>query len=571
MPVSLQRASGNNATGWPAHCSTARPPNKSARRGAAVRNARGSGGTAVFCDFNGRILGVGERFRPDVCTQCTCGNDGRQVCRRFVCPRTCAEGANFHPFGGFSPLTHDLDFASNDHLYVHPTLLPGRQCENDRWSPDACTTCDCRSGQVVCQSQACTPLRCDPDSQQEKILARKCCPVCVEVKRPLTTTLNPPASPLFAQCKLATSGGGQLRTFDGRSVQLQPNAAALKHPSFTLELHNDQEGGVRKLSVELNENNGIRLGVLNFFSKELKYRGRRIKLPLTTRIFSAFRSAAANRTTLNLHLVELKVVWTAGRSVRVFVERKRHFGSLCGLCGNFNDQPADDLLPQFATNTTDDEREFVDSWRVDQDDQCQPSSKVIGKEEAEDGDPTDPPAEVHPTEQIATNTCSRLLSPSNRAERRGFLTQFLKLKRNPLLQSCHSVLGLHSFLRRCAAAVCRCEHERQAEGRPTKAEEMRMRRRRKFVKKRRSPIDSIVIKMKGGRVQKTLRYTTETADEKPPEEPCFCPAMSDYVRECAQRGLLTFGLSNPNDEKTGLVAYRLRFHLNCPVVKLERV
>ncbi|KAI6230177.1 BMP-binding endothelial regulator protein [Aphelenchoides fujianensis] len=465
---------------------------------------------AVFCDFNGRILGAGERFRPDVCTQCTCGKDGRMVChgavyRPQVCCPYSGELRKFQqraristPFGGFSPLTHDLDFASNDHALIHPTLLPGRQCviqlnsaqivwkENDRWSPDACTTCACRSGQVVCQSRACPPLRCDPDSQEETIPKGKCCPICVE------------------DCK--------------------------EHPSFTLELHNDQEGGVRKSSVELNENNGIRLGVLNFFSKELKYRGRRIKLPLKTRILRAFRSAAANRTTLDLHLVGLKVVWTAGRSVRVFVERKRHFGNLCGLCGNFNDQPADDLLPQFATNVTNDEREFVDSWR-----------------------------------------CSRLLSPWNRTERRGFLTQFLKLKRNPLLQSCHSVLGFHSFLRRFTAAVCRCEHDRQAGGRPTKMEETLRRRRRKFVKKRRSPIDSIVIKMKGGRVQKTLRYPTKAASEKLPEEPCFCSAMSGYVRKCAQRGLLTFGLSNPRVEKTGLVAGRLRFHSDCPPVKLERV
>ncbi|KAI6195336.1 BMP-binding endothelial regulator protein [Aphelenchoides besseyi] len=519
------------------------------------------------CEFNGRQLNVGDNFRVDVCSQCSCTSNGRIVCRRYICPIQC-EGAVYRPqvccpFCGEIRknqkivTTASIHFSNqtfyhnkNDSQYIHPSLSPDRQCviqlnsaqmiwkENDRWYPDSCTVCDCRAGQVVCQSQTCERADCSPEN---RIIEKgKCCPVCRKISTTtlptITTTELPDAS--SGQCKL--SADGHLRTFDGKSLRLERQCANFivtqqclfesERPKFLLKMHNDREGQVRKLSIELNENNGIRLGILNFVKgKHLKYRGRRIKLPQHTRIFRAYQSA--NRTTLDLHFVGLKIIWTIEKSVRIFAERQ-HFDKLCGLCGNFNDHNEDDFLPQFGLKVAENSTEFVDSWRSDEDDECQQAAKDEIYEEEFDAETST---------KHDDDRCSRLLSPANRLERRSYSKQCQKIKQNPLLQSCHSVLGIHSFLRRCAVEVCRCQSIESTSN----------------VFKR-----STKLKNKNPKRIQPIYLNSTTV----PSIPCYCPVMKDYVQKCATGGLLTMGLSQQSNSKAD---GHLSFHPKCPPIKLE--
>ncbi|KHJ88766.1 von Willebrand factor type C domain protein [Oesophagostomum dentatum] len=46
--------------------------------------------SAAVCSFDASVYSVGEEWRQDTCTNCSCQPGGRTVCRQLVCPQ-CVE------------------------------------------------------------------------------------------------------------------------------------------------------------------------------------------------------------------------------------------------------------------------------------------------------------------------------------------------------------------------------------------------------------------------------------------------------------------------------------------------
>uniref|UniRef100_A0A914RXJ6 VWFD domain-containing protein n=1 Tax=Parascaris equorum TaxID=6256 RepID=A0A914RXJ6_PAREQ len=100
--------------------------------------------------------------------------------------------------------------------------------------------------------------------------------------------------------------------------------------------------------------------------KVVRERGRTISLPyIRIEDWPEYRVAEDPRKghiVLSLNVIGVKVIWD-GESFAEVVLSKKHQSKVCGLCGNFNGNPDDDLWPQYGSSVSTSIDDFAQSWR----------------------------------------------------------------------------------------------------------------------------------------------------------------------------------------------------------------
>ncbi|XP_027855893.1 kielin/chordin-like protein [Xiphophorus couchianus] len=227
-------------------------------------------------------------------------------------------------------------------------LYQGTQYYSDEhWQVDECTNCMCVSGDVHCRSERCPPLTCAAD-EMPAVIPGLCCPHCLP--RPATCI---------------AFGDPHYRTFDGRMFHFQGTCTYIltkdcKDEDFSVHVTNDDRGrkGVswtKEVTVFIRD---VAVQLLQEFV--VKVNEEVVTLPFLREPY-IFIERQANTVLLNTN-IGLKVLWSPRSHLEVSVPGS-YKESTCGLCGNFNKYPQDDLQMSTGKLTTS-ESDFGNSWRM---------------------------------------------------------------------------------------------------------------------------------------------------------------------------------------------------------------
>ncbi|XP_073706315.1 kielin/chordin-like protein [Garra rufa] len=286
-----------------------------------------------------------------------------------------------------------------------------RYNHNDHWEVDECTSCTCVYGDVHCQTQRCPMLTCASD-ETPALVPGMCCPHCI---------------PHPATC--IVFGDPHYRTFDGKMVNFQGTC--------TYVLAQDCEGGDFSVHVS-NEDRG-RKGVS--WTKEVtvfigdtvvhllqdwivKVDYQQVSLPFLKEPY-VYLERKTNTILLNTN-VGLKVLWNGRSHLEVSVPGtyKKH---MCGLCGNFNNYPQDDMKLRNG-RITNSEAVFGNNWKVGS------------------GNPS-----IQCPDAININPCNKAgYSAHKTANAR------CAVLKSPVFERCHKLVPPEMFYASCVYDMCAC-------------------------------------------------------------------------------------------------------------------
>ncbi|XP_056333779.1 kielin/chordin-like protein [Danio aesculapii] len=304
------------------------------------------------CVLEGSNIRVpdGQRWtdKENECTTCIC-NKGHIECDLQECaPLHCPDGSVKvkNPGKCCQECTDVVDVA-----YIYPSaecVYEGQLYRHsDQWDVDECTTCTCVNGDVHCQTQRCPTLTCASD-ETPALVPGMCCPHCI---------------PHPATC--IVFGDPHYRTFDGKMVHFQGTctyvlAQDCEGGDFSVHVSNEDRG---RKGVSWTKEVTVFIGdvVVQLFQDWIvKVDYEPVSLPYLKEPY-IYLERKTNTILLNTN-VGLKVLWNGRSHLEVSVPGtyKNH---MCGLCGNFNNYPQDDMklrTGQIATS----EAAFGNSWKV---------------------------------------------------------------------------------------------------------------------------------------------------------------------------------------------------------------
>ncbi|XP_043980613.1 kielin/chordin-like protein [Gambusia affinis] len=218
---------------------------------------------------------------------------------------------------------------------------------DEHWQVDECTNCMCVSGDVHCRSERCPPLTCAAD-EMPAVIPGLCCPHCLP--RPATCI---------------AFGDPHYRTFDGRMFHFQGTCTYIltkdcKDEDFSVHVTNDDRGrkGVSWTKEVIVFISDVAVQLLQEFV--VKVNEEVVTLPFLREPY-IFIERQANTVLLNTN-IGLKVLWSPRSHLEVSVPGS-YKERTCGLCGNFNKYPQDDLQMSTGKLTTS-ESDFGNSWRM---------------------------------------------------------------------------------------------------------------------------------------------------------------------------------------------------------------
>nr|XP_053646720.1 mucin-17-like [Cherax quadricarinatus] len=334
-----------------------------------------SSSPATSTTFTGTLHGscepeeIGKTFTQpeDPCTACTCSSEQQWECVKTVCEDLDCPSEELHlEEGQCCPACKACE------VQVGPELR--QYGEGQSWHPPSqpCTLCVCHRGVPTCEPTLCppqqqypppvvTPGRCRGvrcfrrlcfPGQEERLPPGSCCPVCAPASR---------------GCVL---WGRHLRTFDGVLLH-----HAHAHCVYTLATHcttklftvytkfvGESRGVVVSVVVE---DLHLELGA----DGTVLLDGATVHLPYLTHKVALY---TLHGSVVLVTAVGLQVVWSVGGQVEVQVGGE-HGGTTCGLCGNFNYLPQDDLrLPSGETSQS--VEEYLESWSIGKECAAEPDS-----------------------------------------------------------------------------------------------------------------------------------------------------------------------------------------------------
>uniref|UniRef100_A0A4W5K2T8 Kielin cysteine rich BMP regulator n=1 Tax=Hucho hucho TaxID=62062 RepID=A0A4W5K2T8_9TELE len=233
---------------------------------------------------------------------------------------------------------------------------------NEQWEVDECTSCTCVFGDVHCYSQRCPPLGCAAD-ETPAVIPGVCCPHCIP--RPATCV---------------AFGDPHYRTFDGRMLHFQGACTYILSQDcdggdFSIHATNDDRGrkGVswtKEVTVFIGD---VVVQLLQDWVVRVDYKV--VTLPFLKEPY-IYLERQTNTILLNTN-IGLKVLWSGRSHLEVSIPGS-YKGHTCGLCGNFNNYPQDDLRTP-AGKVSQSEADFGNSWKVSSGNSslsCQPGEDI---------------------------------------------------------------------------------------------------------------------------------------------------------------------------------------------------
>ncbi|KAI0208752.1 Kielin/chordin-like protein [Lamellibrachia satsuma] len=350
-------------------------------------------------------LKSGDTWRSPLepCLTCLC-EDGLVSCNRLTCPKLqCADGlAEYQTDGDCCAKCVSRDLLACN--YEGKTYQAG-----ENFTVDVCTTCKCIGLEMKCHTKKCVRPECNSE-EIPSLVPGICCPKCI---------LKP------ATC--IGYGDPHYRTFDGALVHMQGMckyvmSADCKNDDFSVEVqHHDLDGGgivswvesvtlkLGKLTVDLGQGGTVKV---NNVTVTLPY--------LNEPVLSI--ELSADTVILNTN-IGLGILWDQESRVEVSLSGS-YKERVCGLCGNFNQFPQDDMTTKtgriVASAAT-----FGNSWRVVTDRYCA---------DAEDVDPCS--AAGYRMRKLANTKCAVLKSK--------------------LFQPCHRLISPQPYYASCVYDMCVC-------------------------------------------------------------------------------------------------------------------
>ncbi|XP_035786652.1 BMP-binding endothelial regulator protein-like isoform X2 [Anopheles albimanus] len=362
-----------------------------------------------MCILGKLVCFTGNTYRGDQCSDCTCQN-GTSVCHKNTCPiLECAVEDQMREPGECCPscpVPAEIRSTCTNAGKVYQN--------NETWSLNACTSCECRAGEVRCANIQCPKRKCGPNESLVRS-ANECCPQCVE---------SPGVCTVF--------GDPHYKTFDGNfysfqgSCKYQLTADCVGH-TFSIRVTNDARmtkysSWTKTVTLKL-EGVKVNLG----HRMRVKVNGTRVEPPYKLAgTLDIYRSEDDTEVIVETGL-GVKLSWDGFNFIQVQVPTV-YKGKLCGLCGNYNSVFRDDLFTRAGLNMTHNVWRFARSWAVGGPKACTRQRKnELGAR--------------HP--QCKTKKFFTFCKPLRTAE---------------VFGNCNSLLNPDNYFESCKFDMCECPH-----------------------------------------------------------------------------------------------------------------
>ncbi|XP_069166983.1 mucin-2 [Procambarus clarkii] len=372
-----------------------------------------------FCE----VEEMGKMFRlpEDPCIICKCSRELSWECGKVACPPLDCPAEELRlPEGECCPACRACEVQVGSELRQYG--------EGESWTHPihVCTICVCLRGRASCSASHCpdrhqqlpmlAPGYCKgtvcfkrqcSSGQEERYLPGSCCPVCAPASR---------------RC---VWWGQHLRTFDGLLLGHHTYCA------YTLAAHcSKQLFTIYTKFEEMARAGMVTVVTVVVGGQQLELSGRgsvvvdgiQVRLPYLSPTLTLY--SHGDYVVVNTN-VGLQVVWGVGGQVEVVVGGE-HAGVTCGLCGNFNNLPQDDLMLPSAQLSYSVE-EFLAGWRTGEDCGAPPSSQHCS---------SSGPSLSGKDSDLAHHLCSVLKGP-------GF-------------RECHRLVPPDPYMSACRREVCQC-------------------------------------------------------------------------------------------------------------------
>ncbi|XP_072551912.1 kielin/chordin-like protein [Salminus brasiliensis] len=341
----------------------------------------------------------------DECITCSC-NMGHIECKIEECgPRICQEG---------------LVKVKSPGKCCYECQDPNVQCvyegqayaSNEHWAVDECTSCTCVSGDVHCQTERCPAVSCASD-ETPSLIPGMCCPHCIP--RPATCIVF---------------GDPHYRTFDGKMVNFQGActyvlAQDCEGGDFSIHVTNDGRGrkGVswtKEVTVYIGD---VVVQLLQDWIVKVDYKV--VSLPFLKEPY-VYLERKTNTILLNTN-IGMKVLWNGRSHLEVSVPGT-YKEQMCGICGNFNNYPQDDMKLRNG-QISNSEADFGNDWKV--------GSGNHSSGQCSDGESIEPCKKAgYSVRKAANSRCAVLKSP--------------------VFKPCHKVVPAEMFFASCVYDLCAC-------------------------------------------------------------------------------------------------------------------
>ncbi|XP_064417188.1 kielin/chordin-like protein [Latimeria chalumnae] len=358
-------------------------------------------------EIENRRVSDGESWTDssDDCISCTC-NLGHIECRIEEClPVICQDGlVKVRTPGRCCYECQDPNVSC---------LYQGQQYQsNEHWEVDECTTCTCVSGEVHCQAERCPQVSCASD-ETPALIPGMCCPHCIP--RPATCT---------------AFGDPHYRTFDGKMIHFQGSctyvlAEDCEGGDFSIQVTNDDRG---RKGVSWTKEATVLIGdvvvqLLQDWVVMVDYQT--VRLPFLKEPY-IYIERKTNTILLNTN-IGVKVLWNGKSHLEVSVPGtyKDH---MCGLCGNFNNYPQDDMRIRTGLIVMS-EAAFGNSWKV--------QGANHSSSQCAEGEDVDPCKQAGYRARKEANAKCKLL-------------------KSKVFERCHSVVPPEMFFASCVYDLCAC-------------------------------------------------------------------------------------------------------------------
>ncbi|XP_052437941.1 kielin/chordin-like protein isoform X5 [Carassius gibelio] len=357
----------------------------------------------------------GQRWtdRDNECVTCIC-NQGHIECELQECPPLeCPNGwIKVKSPGKCCPeCTGIITVAYSKDAHAKCVYDGQWYNHNEHWQVDECTSCTCVYGDVHCQTQRCPTLTCASD-ETPALVPGMCCPHCIP--RPATCIVF---------------GDPHYRTFDGKMVNFQGKctyvlAQDCSGGDFSVHVSNEDRG---RKGVSWTKEVTVFIGdiVVQLFQDWIvKVDYQQVSLPFLKEPY-VYLERKTNTILLNTN-VGLKVLWNGRSHLEVSVPGtyKNH---MCGLCGNFNNYPHDDMKLR-NKQITNSEAVFGNDWKVGSENpsvQCPDAINILPCQEA-----------GYSARKTANARCAVLKSP--------------------VFERCHKLVPPEMFFASCVYDLCAC-------------------------------------------------------------------------------------------------------------------